>query len=307
MVAPELFDIRFNAMACSCNVLLAAPGEAAAAALAQAAIDEVHRIERKYSRYLADSVVGRINGAAGGGWVELDAETDALLRYAASLYELSGGRFDITTGVLRRAWNFSAAAMGVATPRVPSPEELQPLLALTGWPAVQRDGARLRLPRAGMELDFGGFGKEYAADRAAAVLQANGLRSGYVNLGGDLRVIGPQPDGSPWQIAIQDPRDANATMAGIPVAAGGLATSGDYERFFEVDGRRYCHILDARSGYPVQYWRSVSVLAPLAAAAGSCATIAMLMGEEALDFLDGSGFAWLAQDGQGRIHSKGMA
>jgi thiamine biosynthesis lipoprotein len=301
VVARDLFDIRFNAMACSCNVLLAAADESEAAALAQAAIDEVHRIERKYSRYLADSVVGRINGAAGGDWVALDAETDGLLRYAAALYEASGGRFDITTGVLRRAWNFSAAA-----PRVPTPEELQPLLALTGWPSVQRDGARLRLPRAGMELDFGGFGKEYAADRAAAALQAQGLRCGYVNLGGDLRVIGPQPDGAPWDIVIQDPRNPDATIASIPVAAGGLATSGDYERFFELDGRRYCHILDARSGYPVRYWRSVSVLAPLAAAAGSCATIAMLMGAEALDFLDGSGFAYLAQDDHGRIHSKGL-
>ena len=302
---PDLFDIRFNAMASGCNVMLAAQDEATASALAQAAIDEVHRIERKYSRYLADSVVGRINGAAGGDWVELDAETDGLLRYAASLYEISGGRFDITTGVLRRAWNFSAAAS--ATPRLPAADELQALLALTGWPSVQRDGARLRLPRAGMELDFGGFGKEYAADRAAAVLQARGVHHGYVNLGGDLRVIGPQPDGTPWRIAIQDPRDAGATIATIPVATGGLATSGDYERFFEVDGQRYCHILNARSGHPVRYWRSVSVLAPLAVAAGSCATIAMLMGEEALGFLDGSGFAWLAQDSQGRIHSQGLA
>jgi thiamine biosynthesis lipoprotein len=300
---PDLFDIRFNAMACSCNVLLAADNEAHAKALAQTAVDEVRRIERKYSRYLPDSVVGRINRAAGGGWVELDGETEGLLKYAGTLYDISGGRFDITTGVLRRAWNFS----GVDTaPHVPTPEELHPLLALTGWPWVQHEPGRLRLPRAGMELDFGGFGKEYAADRAAAALQARGMRCGYVNLGGDLRVIGPRPDGEPWQIAIQDPRDAGASIASIPVAAGGLATSGDYERYFEVAGRRYCHILDARSGYPVQYWRSVSVLAPLAAAAGSCATIAMLMGEEALGFLRGSGFAWLAQDLRGRIHSQGL-
>ncbi|MFA9216346.1 MAG: FAD:protein FMN transferase [Sphingomonadaceae bacterium] len=302
MVKREIYNIRFNAMASSCNVLLVARGDSAAAELAQVAIDEVHRIERKYSRYRADSVVSRINGAAGGEWLELDEETDGLIRYAATLYEISEGRFDISTGVLRRAWDFS----GRSPPRVPTCDELQGLLALTGWDKVQRDGRSLRLLQAGMELDFGGIGKEYAADRAAAALQACGLECGYVNLGGDLSVIGPQPDGAPWPIVIQDPRNSDASIAGIPVAAGGLATSGDYERFFEVDGRRYCHILDGRNGYPVQYWRSVSVLAPLASAAGSCATIAMLMGEQGLSFLESSGFAYLAQDEQGRIYRKGL-
>lgn len=300
--APGVFDLRFNAMACSCTVMLAAQDHHAAAALGQAAIDEVHRIERKYSRYLGDSVVGRINASAGADWVELDEETLGLLAYADNLYQISGGLFDITTGVLRRAWNFSAGGEW----RVPSQEELRPLLALTGWPSVQREGARLRLPRAGMELDFGGFGKEYAADRAAGVLMAQGVRSGYVNLGGDLRVLGPQPDGKPWPIGIQDPRNVDATIASIDVSSGALATSGDYERYFIIDGERYCHILDPRSGYPVRHWRSVSVLAPLAVAAGSCSTIAMLKGEEGFNFLNDSGFAFLAVDADGVVHRRGF-
>jgi len=299
-----VFDLRFNAMACSCTIMLAADDERAAAALVQPAIDEVHRIERKYSRYLADSVVGRINAGAGMDWVELDLETLGLLGYASELYAISGGLFDLTTGVLRRGWNFSAGGER----RVPAQDELEPLLALTGWPSVQREGARLRLPRAGMELDFGGFGKEYAADRAAALLLlAQGVRSGYVNLGGDLRVLGPRPDGSPWPIGIQDPRDMQATIASIDVASGALATSGDYERFFIVDGQRYCHVLDPRNGYPVRHWRSVSVLAPLAVAAGSCSTIAMLKGEEGLNFLNNSGFAFLAVDAEGVVHSRGVS
>lgn len=303
-----LYTIAFQAMASPCQVLLPAASEAAARVLAQPAIDEVRRIETKYSRYRADSVVSAINGAAGAGAVALDDETLALLQYADQLFALSGGLFDITTGVLRKAWNFKA-------PRVPGPDELAPLLALTGWRKVElaADGGAggsarsVRLPVAGMELDFGGFGKEYAADRAAAALLAQGVRCGYVNLGGDMRVLGPQPDGSPWRIGIQDPRNEGATIAAIDVSSGALATSGDYERYFELDGRRYCHILDLASGYPVTAWRSVSVLAPLTVAAGACATIAMLKGPQAPDFLAGSGNAWLAQDAAGAMHRSGNA
>jgi thiamine biosynthesis lipoprotein len=294
-----LFTVEFHAMASPCQVLLAAASEAEARALAEPAIAEVRRIETKYSRYRADSVVSAINGAAGREAVPLDQETLALLQYADQLFELSGGLFDITTGVLRKAWNFGE-------PRAPAPDELAPLLALTGWRRVQRAADSVRLPLAGMELDFGGFGKEYAADRASAALLAQGVRSGYVNLGGDMRVLGPQPDGSPWRIGIQDPRREDRAIASIDVASGALATSGDYERYFELDGRRYCHILDPATGYPVSAWRSVSVLAPLTVAAGACATIAMLKGAQAQDFLDASGNAWLAQDAAGILHSKGL-
>ena len=295
------WTVEFSAMASPCQVLLCAPSEAAARALAQPAIDEVLRIERVYSRYRSDSVVGRINATAGSGeWIALDAEAAGLFDYAGQLYALSGGLFDITSGVLRRAWDFR-------TPRVPSPAELAPLQALVGWPRVARRAAvaaaaaAVRLPDAGMEIDFGGFGKEYAADRATAVLLAQGVRHGYVNLGGDIRVLGPQADGTPWRIGIQDPRDSERTIASIDIAEGALATSGDYERFFELDGRRYCHILDPRSGMPVTYWRTVSVLAPLAIAAGSATTIAMLLGEQGRGFLERSGFSWLAQDGDGQL------
>ncbi|MYN08026.1 FAD:protein FMN transferase [Massilia sp. FT127W] len=283
-------------MASPCQLLLPAASEEAAQALAAPAMAEVRRIEAKYSRYRSDSVVSAINGAAGGAPLPLDDETLALLAYADQLYTLSGGLFDITTGVLRRAWNFKQ-------PRVPQPEELAPLLALTGWRKAEREGSSLRLPLAGMELDFGGFGKEYAADRAAALLLAQGVHCGYVNLGGDLRVLGPQPDGSPWRIAIQHPRQEDGAIAAIDVASGALATSGDYERYFELDGRRYCHILDPATGYPVTAWRSVSVLAPLTVAAGASATIAMLKGPQALDFLAQTGCAWLAQDAAGGLHS----
>lgn len=287
------YGVRFAAMACDCEVHLAAASEAQARALAQPAIDEVLRIEAKYSRYRGDSIVSRINA---GGTVALDPETEALLRYAGTLHESSGGLFDITSGILRRAWNFKEAKRAGGA-------ELAALLPLVGWDKVDLQDSTVRLSMAGMELDFGGFGKEYAADRAGAILLAGGIAHGYVNLGGDLRVIGPRPDGSPWQLAIQDPRDAAATVASLPVSEGALATSGDYERFFEADGRRYCHILDPRSGMPVDYWRSVSVLAPTATAAGSYSTIAMLKEKAGLAFLQESGLAFLAIDRDGRMFS----
>jgi len=291
-----VWKVSFTAMASPCHLMIGAPSQAEAERIAQPAIDEVRRIETTYSRYRADSIVSRMNAAAGSGaWIAVEPETSSLLDYAASLHAVSDGLFDITSGVLRRAWNFSV-------PRVPSREELAPLLALVGWHKVERRPGGVRLAQRGMELDFGGFGKEYAADRAAAVLRAQGVQQGYVNLGGDMSVIGPQADGEPWLIGIQDPRDEERTIASLAVARGGLATSGDYERYFELDGRRYCHILDPRDGMPVTHWRSVSVLAPLAVTAGSASTIAMLKGERALHFLEQSGFAWLAQDAEGRLH-----
>jgi thiamine biosynthesis lipoprotein len=290
----SIFGIDFGAMASRCEIRIAASDEAQARALAQPAIDEVRRIEHKFSRYRDDSIVARINASAGGRPVECDDETASLLDYANALYDASGGRFDITSGVLRRVWDFRSG-------RPPEQARIDAVLGLIGWRAVERDGRAIRLPRAGMEIDFGGFGKEYAADCAATVLARLGAQAGFVNLGGDLRVFGPRPDGEPWSIAIQDPRRPEAIAASIPVARGGLATSGDYERYFELDGRRYCHILDPRTGIPVTAWRSVTVIAPLAIAAGSCSTIAMLMAGQGLEFLESTGYDFLAIDASGRV------
>jgi thiamine biosynthesis lipoprotein len=295
-----VYRLPFRAMASLCEVVLAAGDEAHADRLANAAIAEVQRIEAKYSRYRPDSIVGRINAAAGCDFVECDDETLRLLDFADQLYEESGGLFDITSGVLRRAWDFRAA-------RVPDARELAACTANIGWRRIERQGRAIRLAQAGMELDFGGFGKEYAADRAAEVLLALGVRHGYVNLAGDLRVLGPRPDGTPWAVGIQHPREVGGVLASISLQQGALATSGDYERFFEHEGRRYCHILDPRTGHSVTWWRSVSVLAPQAIIAGAVSTIAMLKQEPGLAYLQASGFDFLAIDHQGAVHRAGAS
>lgn len=263
--------------------------------LAQAAIEEVLRIERKFSRYLPDSIVSRINAGAGGDWVQCDAETESLFSFADALFDSSGGLFDISAGLLRRAWDFSSA-------RRPNEAVLAQLCRQVGWQRVERSATAVRLPTAGMEIDFGGFGKEYAADRAASLLAGMGARHAYVNLAGDLSAVGPKADGQPWMIGIAHPRQAGQLIATVPVGGGSLATSGDYERFFEQDGKRYCHVLDPRSGEPVTYWQSVSVMAPRAIAAGACATIAMLKQADGLEFLHRTGLGFLAIDQHGGTH-----
>jgi thiamine biosynthesis lipoprotein len=292
------YRVPFGAMASLCEVVLVADDEDKANRLAGAAIAEVRRIETVYSRYRPDSIVGRINAAAGCDFVECDEETLRLLEFGDQLYEESGGLFDMTSGVLRRAWDFKAAC-------VPDALTLVECTSRIGWRRVERKDCAIRLPQAGMELDFGGFGKEYAADRAAEALLALGVRHGYVNLAGDVRMLGPRPDGTAWVVGIRHPRDPGGVLATIPILSGALATSGDYERFFERDGQRYCHILDPRTGRSVTYWRSVSVLAPQAIVAGAVSTIAMLKQEHGIAYLRESGFDFLAIDHQGAMYRKG--
>ena len=292
-----LYRFAFEAMAGPAEITLATDDGRRAGLLIELACAEIRRIEDKYSRYRSDSVVTRINVAAGQSWVACDAETQSLFDYAEALYQASDGLFDITSGVLRRAWDFR-------TQRIPSAADLNALRGLIGWRRVERQAGRIRLPLVGMEIDFGGFGKEYAADRAAALLLEGGAGHGLVNLAGDMRILGPKPDGAPWCLGIRDPRDPARVIADIEVASGALATSGDYERYFEADGRRYCHIIDPNTALPVDHWRSVSVVAPLAIVAGSHATIAMLKQSAARAYLDGLGLPFLAYDGDGHCHRR---
>lgn len=275
---------HFRAMACDNELQLYAPDQRQGDAAARAAIAEVKRIEAKYSRYLDDSVVSTINRAAGLAPVTLDTESQGLLQYADTCYRQSEGLFDVTSGVLRRVWNFKSS-------EIPSNTSIGAVLGHIGWDRVELGAAHIRLPEAGMEIDFGGFGKEYAVDRAAVILASYGIANAMINLGGDLMVLGPHPGGRAWGVGIRHPRTKSSTLATLAISSGAVATSGDYERFMEVDGRRYSHILNPRTGWPVaDGFQSVSVHAPTCLVAGSATTIAMLKGQVA-------GRAWLASLG----------
>lgn len=276
---------------------MGSPCELRVWACADAALDaaqaELERLEAKYSRYRDDSLTSRINRSAGGAAVEVDAETAGLLDYAAQAWQQSGGRFDLSTGALRRAWDFKSG-------RLPSSEVLEAARAGIGWSKLDWHRPQLRLP-AGMELDFGGLVKEYAADRVAQLLREHGARGGWVDLGGDIAVVGPQPDGSAWRIGIRDPQRRERALAVIELDRGGLATSGDYERGMTLDGVRYSHLLDPLSGWPVRSAASVSVAAPLCLLAGTASTSAMLMGEGAEAWLRELGLPWLLVSQDGRL------
>jgi thiamine biosynthesis lipoprotein len=287
-----LYRHPFAAMGSRCEVRLYARDEMSASACAQGAIADVRRLDAKYSRYRADSITAEINrAAAAGGTIDIDAETTTLLDYAATCFEQSDGLFDITSGVLREAWSSDRQML-------PEPALLEALLARVGWNKVRWDRPRLTFGVPGMEIDFGGVVKEYAADRAAVICAEAGFKYGLVDLGGDIRIIGPHPDGSPWTVGIQHPRRADAVMATLDLVRGSVASSGDYERFIEIDGRRYSHIFSPRTGMPVRGLAGVSVVAEECVIAGSATTIAMLMEDRAPDWLREFGLphVWMDQE-----------
>jgi thiamine biosynthesis lipoprotein len=271
-----MHSLSFRGMGSPCEVRIVGPD---AEAIAQEAKAEVLRLETKFSRYRDDSLTTRINRSAGDAeGVVVDEETARLLDYAVASFAQSDGLFDITSGILRRAWNFKSGTL-------PSEKALDALLPLVGFEKVRWEAPRIVLPLAGMELDFGGYVKEYAADRAAEICRARGARHGLVDLGGDLAVVGPHPGGAPWRVGIRDPEQPGRALVTLPLGWGGVASSGDYERSMVVDGVRYGHILDPRTGWPVRGLRAVSVVASHCLVAGTLTTIAMLRGE--------AGAAWL--------------
>ncbi len=294
-------------MGSPCEIQLdvaAGPGRARALhrapveAILAAAVAEVERLEARYSRYRDDSFLSDINRvAATGGTIPLDPETAGLLDYAATCHAQSGGLFDITSGILRRAWSFNMSK----EKRLPEPAEIAPLLERVGFSKLVWRSPVLEFPVAGLELDFGGIVKEYAADRVAALLQAAGTPHALVNLGGDIRAAGPRVDGRAWQVGIRHPRRPGALLLRVPLSEGALSTSGDYERCIEIDGVRYGHVLDPRTGWPVRFMASASVVGPLCVVAGSASTIALLKGEAGAAWLDDLGLPCLWVDVEGRL------
>lgn len=270
-------------MGSPCELQLYAENDFIAQKISQQIIADVYRLERKYSRYRTDSFLSEINKvAASGGSISVDEETAGLLNYAQTCYELSDGLFDITSGILRQAWRFDS-------PALPADKTIQSLLAKIGWQKLRWENSTLTFLHAEMEIDFGGIVKEYAADRAATLCLNAGISNGIVNLGGDIKIIGAHPDGKPWRVGIQHPRDKTKVWKTLKLKTGALASSGDYERCIVIDGERYGHILNPKTGYPVRYLAAVSVVADLCVVAGSAATIAMLKekdGEKWLKSLD---------------------
>ncbi len=275
-MGPVLYTTRFALMGGGAVVRFVDDrGRAAAERIARAVEHEARRIEVKFSRYREASVVSEIARFAGRTPVAVDAETDFLVGAALDLWRESGGRFDPTVGVLRKAWDFRSG-------RVPSPEEVAALLPLVSGAAVARRNGTVFLRKAGMELDLGGIGKEYAVDRAAEVLREAGVSSALVEFAGDVRTVRCRGDGRPWRVGVAHPRRPGKVAFALNLkGTAGIATSGDYERGFVKDGVRYHHVLDATTGWPARGVASATAIAGTAFEAGRFTTLAMLLGEDA--------------------------
>jgi len=283
----EGHSVNFFAMASTCEVIIDSLDEQLVNKIGQLVATEVWRIEDKYSRYNESSALSQINLSQGASCL-IDNETFLLLNFADQCYQLSDGLFDITTGILRKAWRFDCSD------NIPSTTQVNNIMSLVGWDKVSYNQQQIILPK-GMELDFGGIGKEYAVDRAILLIQQLTNAPVLVNLGGDLCASAIRTNQQPWQIGIENPNiNSNQTMV-ISLSQGALATSGDAKRFLLKNDKRYSHILNAKTGWPIDDApHSMTVTAPQCIQAGILATLALLQGKNAEQFLTEQGVKYWA-------------
>lgn len=266
--------LTFQAMSTICRVDFSASDPLAAREFQGEVLRWIAEFEARYSRFIPDSLISRINATAGQQWVEVDAETDALFHLCHEMAFFTRGVFDPTALPLVRLWNWKADP-----PVIPDDNAIAAAKELVGWHRVQRRPGAIFLPRAGMCLDLGGIGKEYAVDRVLTMAVQRGFPNVLVDFGNDVRVLGEPPERGAWHIGLEDPRHPGHCWTGVAVNNHAVATSGDYIRHFLHRGRRFGHIIDPRTGYPVNNGTlSVSILAPHCTFAGVVSTAAFVFG-----------------------------
>lgn len=243
------------------------------------AIAEIRRIEQLFTTFRDDSQTNRINQMAGIRPVETDAEVFELIRRSLRISEITDGAFDITYGGLdKRLWNFDQHMTAL-----PDPATAKEMVRLINYRNVilNEKERTVFLSEKGMRIGFGGIGKGYAADKARELLIREGVRSGIVNASGDLITWGQQANGQPWTIGIAHPDDARHAFSSMNISDMAIATSGNYEKFAIIGGKRYSHTINPRTGMPVTGIRSVTVISPYAELADAMATPVMVMGVKA--------------------------
>jgi thiamine biosynthesis lipoprotein len=249
-----------------------APDEATARAAVEAAYTRLDDVNRLMSDYVDDSEVGRINALEPGASLQVSRETFGCLEAARRVAEQTGGAFDVTCRPLVQLWKRAGKA-GV----LPSEEALAGVRARVGWQKLKLDPTerRVSLAVAGMQVDLGGIAKGFALDLAAEALREEGATGGLVDVGGDVVAVGTQPSGEPWRIGVQHPAAKGLIekpIEKLSLADAAVATSGVQQRFVEIDGKRYSHIIDPRTGRPAEQAPSVTVIAPDGATADAWAT-----------------------------------
>ena len=255
-----------------------------AAAATEAAYREIERIEALLSKYQPESLISAVNRQAGDVQaVHVDPETTAILQRALQYSRHTDGAFNITIGPIIHLWG-----IGTDDERVPETSEIQQALQFIDVAKVDISAQGVRLRDVGMSIDLGAIAKGYSIDRAIATLRQHGIQQALVNAGGDIRCLGVKPDGTPWRIGIQHPRD-DGIIGVVELQDAAITTSGDYERMFVEDGIRYHHLFDPQSGRPARGCQSVTILTTSAEAADVYSTAVFIMGpERGLAFIERS-------------------
>lgn len=243
------------------------------------AIAEISRIEKLLTTFSEDSQTNQINQNAGIKPVKVDKEVFELISRSLRISSLTDGAFDITYGSIdKRFWNFDKEMTSL-----PDAETAKQTVKLINFKNVLLDAENqtVFLKEKGMRIGFGGIGKGYAAEQAKRVLIQNGVKSGIVNAAGDLTTWGNQPNGKPWTIAIADPDTQNTAFSYLNISGVAVATSGNYEKYVMIEGKKYSHTIDPKTGFPVSGIKSVTIICPNAEIADAMATPVTVMGVEA--------------------------
>ncbi len=271
-----LYDLRFKALGTDCRIQFSAESNDQAAAFSKESVQWVVNFETKYSRFRGNSLISEINRNAGFAWTEIDAEVESIFAICDDLYFMTQGVLDPTMLPLIHLWDYRRTHT-----QLPSDTEVESVRSLVGWRKVERKPGGVFLPEKGMSLDLGGFGKEYAVDKVAAIAVGNGLAGCLVDFGRDIHAIGRPPNGPAWHIGLENPEIPGSSWGSLAAINLGIATSGDYRRFFEHSGQKFGHILDPRSGRPViNGILAVTVTANSCLEAGVLSTAVFVLGEE---------------------------
>jgi thiamine biosynthesis lipoprotein len=270
--------IIFNAMASPCEIIIESSDRTSVENIASLVSNETWRIEDKFSRYQSNNTCSKINNSNNKS-VDIDTETFELLKFAEQCYQISDGLFDITSGVLRKVWRFDGSS------NVPTSSQIDQILPFVGWEKISYSETKIVVPHS-MEVDFGGIGKEYAVDKICQLIQQTMTCSALVNFGGDLAVTAPRVNDKPWSVGIDLQGISDNKSINISFTNGAIATSGDANRYLKKDGKRYSHILNPKTGWPIENApSSITVASTSCLNAGIIATIAILQGEHAEVFL----------------------
>jgi thiamine biosynthesis lipoprotein len=243
----------------------------------EAGMQEVTRIENMISSWNPDSETSEINRNAGIEPTKVSYELYELIRRSKRISKLSNGYFDISFAAMNTLWDFSSGST-----YIPDQEGIDRAIHLVNYENIQlnEDDTSVFLVNKRMKIGFGAIGKGFAANRAKAVMLEKGAESGVVNAGGDLIGWGTRDDGKSWNIGIQDPLDKHNILLSIPINNQAVVTSGNYEKFIEIKGEKYCHILNPKTGWPAKNLRSVTIICADTELADALSTTVFVLGKE---------------------------